>query len=59
MGEIYSWLYNNLELISDKESIQEEAILIIKQGLVDHVIVADPEINLSATFIRLSRIING
>lgn len=59
MGEIYTWLYNNLELISDQEEIQDEAILIIKQGLVDHTIVADPEINLSATFIRLAKLVNG
>jgi replication factor C small subunit len=59
IGEIYSWLYNNLELISDKEEIQDEAILIIKQGLVDHTIVADPEINLSATFIRIAKLVNG
>jgi DNA polymerase III delta prime subunit len=59
LGEIYSWLYNNLELISDKEEIQDEAILIIKQGLVDHTIIADPEINLSATFIRISKLMIG
>jgi replication factor C small subunit len=59
IGEIYGWLYNNLELISDKEELQDEAILIIKQGLVDHTIVADPEINLSATFIRIAKLVNG
>ena len=37
------------------EEKQESAILIIKQGLVDHTLVADPEINLAATLIRLSR----
>ena len=51
---IYRWLYDNLELISDDEKVQEKAILVIKQGLVDHTLVADPEINLAATLIRIA-----
>ena len=43
------------ELKNRDEEKQESAILIIKQGLVDHTLVADPEINLAATLIRLSR----
>ena len=54
MEDIYRWLYDNLDLISDDESIQEKAILVIKQGLVDHALVADPEINLAATLIRIA-----
>lgn len=53
--EIYTWLYNNLEIFGD-ESKQDSAILIIKQGLVDHRLVTDPEINLSATLVKLSRL---
>ena len=52
--DVYKWLYDNIELFGDEEK-QESAILIIKQGLVDHTLVADPEINLAATMIRLSR----
>ena len=52
--DIYKWLYDNIDLFGD-EAKQESAILIIKQGLVDHTLVADPEINLAATLIRLSR----
>jgi len=55
MEEIYRWLYDNVELFGDEEK-QESAILTIKQGLVDHTLVVDPEINLSATLIRLARI---
>jgi len=55
MDEIYRWLYDNIELFSDDEK-QESAILIIKQGLVDHALVVDPEINLAATLIRLGRL---
>ena len=52
--DVYKWLYDNIELFGDEEK-QESAILIIKQGLVDHTLVADPEINLAATMILLAR----
>ncbi len=55
MEEIYRWLYDNIELFGDAEK-QDQAVLIIKQGLVDHTLVVDPEINLVATLIRLSRL---
>ena len=54
MEDVYRWLYNNLDLISGNEAIQDKAILVIKQGLVDHTLVADPEINLAATLIRIA-----
>jgi replication factor C small subunit len=55
MEEIYRWLYDNVEIFGD-EANQNKAILIIKQGLVDHTIIADAEINLSATLIRLGNL---
>jgi replication factor C small subunit len=55
MEEIYRWLYDNIAIFGDEEK-QNKAILIIKQGLVDHTIIADPEINLAATIIKLARI---
>jgi replication factor C small subunit len=55
MEEIYRWLYDNIELFGSDEQ-QDTAVLTIKQGLVDHTLVADPEINLAATLIRLGRI---
>jgi replication factor C small subunit len=55
MEEIFRWLYDNVAIFGD-EPIQEKAILIIKQGLVDHTLVSDPEINLAATLIRLSHL---
>jgi DNA polymerase III delta prime subunit len=55
MEDIYRWLYDNVEIFGD-EARQEKAILTIKQGLVDHSLVMDPEINLAATLIRLSHI---
>jgi hypothetical protein len=53
MEEIYRWLYDNVAIFGD-EPTQNKAILIIKQGLVDHTLVSDPEINLAATLIRLA-----
>lgn len=53
--DVYKWLYENIEIFGN-DSKQEDAILIIKQGLVDHTLVVDPEINLAATLISLSRL---
>jgi len=55
MEEVYRWLYDNLEIFGEDEN-QDRAVLIIKQGLVDHTLVADPEINLAATLIKLGRL---
>lgn len=55
IDEIYRWLYDNIELFGNEEK-QDSAVLIIKQGLVDHALVVDPEINLAATLIRLARL---
>ena len=57
--EIYRWLYDNLEIISKEDELQDKAVLIIKQGLVDHSFVADPEINLASVMIKLARLNNG
>jgi len=59
MEDIFRWLYDNLELISKDDEQQDKAILAIKQGLVDHSFVADPEINLAAVMIKLARIYDG
>lgn len=56
MEEIYRWLYDNVAVFGDDEATQDSAILIIKQGLVDHASVADAEINMAATLIRLGRL---
>lgn len=53
--DIYRWMYTNIELFGKTDHQQEQAILIIKQGLVDHTLVIDTEINLAAVLIRLAR----
>jgi replication factor C small subunit len=55
IGELYTWMYNNITLFGNSEPRQEQAILIIKEGLVNHTLIADTEINLSATLILLAR----
>lgn len=54
-SEVYRWLYDNLDLWSSEEQ-QDAALMIIRTGLVNHALVADPEINLSACLIELSRL---
>ena len=55
MEEVYRWLYDNISIFGD-EVKQDTAVLVIKQGLVDHTLVADPEINLAAVLIKLGRL---
>ncbi len=55
MEEVYRWLYDNVSIFGDEQK-QDQATLIIKQGLVDHTLVVDVEINLAATLIKLARI---
>lgn len=55
MIDVYRWLYDNITIFGD-ESNQDKAVIIIKQGLVDHTICADAEINLSATLIKLAKL---
>lgn len=54
--DIFQFLYRNLDFFGKTADEQDEAVLIIRNGLVKHTQVADPEINLSATLIELSRI---
>ncbi len=54
--EVYTWMYQNLDLFGETEEQKDAALLIIKQGLVDHTLIADPEINLAATLTKLARL---
>ncbi len=53
---LYKWMYTNLDLFGDTDDLKDQAIIIIKQGLIDHTICADSEINLAATLIKLERL---
>lgn len=50
------WAYDNLELWADTDEGKDEAILIIRKALVNHALVADPEINISAMMVELAQI---
>jgi replication factor C small subunit len=54
--ETFQFLYRNLDFFGKTEDQQDEAVLIIRNGLVKHGQVADPEINLSATLIELAQL---
>ena len=56
MDEIFRWMYDNLDMWSKTDEGQDEAILIIRKGLVNHTMCADAEINLSATVVELTQI---
>jgi replication factor C small subunit len=55
MEEVYRWLYDNITIFGE-EAKQDAAILILKQGIVDHTLVVDVEINLAAVLIKLARL---
>jgi replication factor C small subunit len=54
--DIYRWMYDNLDLFGKDDETKDQALLIIKQGLVDHTLIADPEINLAAVLVKLARL---
>lgn len=54
--EIFRWMYDNLDLWGSTPEQQDQAIVIIRNGLVNNNAVADVEINLSATLIELGQI---
>ena len=56
MEEMFRWMYDNLQLWSKTDEGQDKAIVVIRNGLVNHALVADPEINLSATLVELTTI---
>ena len=58
MEEVFRWMYDNLTLWSATPEGQDDAILIIRKGLVNHTSCADAEINLSATMVELSQLGN-
>lgn len=56
IDSVFRWMYDNLDLWSETEEGQDEAIVIIRKGLVYHSQVTDAEINLSATITELTQI---
>ena len=55
-NEVFRFFYENLDIWGDTEDKKDEALLIIRKGIVNHAIVADPEINLAAVMVELTRL---
>ena len=51
--DIYKFMYRNLELWGTTAIQQDQAVIIIRNGMAKSSLCADPEINLSATLIEL------
>jgi DNA polymerase III delta prime subunit len=53
MDAMFRWMYDNLDLWSTNPEQQDQAIMIIRNGLANVPLVADQEINISATLVEL------
>lgn len=53
-NDIFRWMYQNIGLWGDDQDKQDDALIIIRDGLYKHAFMADPEINLSATMAQLA-----
>ena len=54
MEDVFRWMYDNLDLWTKDIHKQDQAIVIIRNGYVNIPMVADQEINLSATLVELA-----
>ena len=57
--DMFRFMYRNLDLWGKDENAQDQALLLIRKGMVNHGLAGDPEINLSATFVELERLYRG
>jgi hypothetical protein len=56
---IYRYFYKNLHIWGTTQEQQDDALLIIARAVVNHSVVADPEINLAAALVELMRVTKG
>jgi replication factor C small subunit len=54
--DIFRWMYDNLELWASDIHKQDQAIIIIRNGMANMPLIADQEINLSATISELCQL---
>ena len=54
--DIYRFLYRNTELWGDSQDAQDQAVILVNKAICNHALVADPEINLAACIIELTRL---
>jgi len=53
--DFYRFLYENLDLFGSDPMTHQTVILGVAEGLKNHALVADPEINLTATLIKITQ----
>jgi DNA polymerase III delta prime subunit len=56
MEDMFRWMYDNIDLFGDNDEKRDAAIIVIRNGLVNNSLVADAEINLSATMVELTQL---
>jgi DNA polymerase III delta prime subunit len=56
MDSMFRWMYDNLDLWSTDTHKQDQAIIIIRNGLINVPLVSDQEINISATLTELCQL---
>jgi replication factor C small subunit len=56
MDSMFTWMYTNLDLWSKDPVKQDQAIIIIRNGLINVPLIADQEINISATLAELAQL---
>ena len=54
--KVFRKMYENLHWFGEDDLKQGRALLAIRNGLVNHALVVDPEINLAATLIEIETI---
>lgn len=54
--DMFRFLYRNLDFWGSTDDQKDTALLVIRQGIINHSLVSDPEINLAATMIELERV---
>lgn len=54
--ELFRWAYDNLDLWGKTQEAKDRAIVAIRDGLVNHGLVSDVEINISAMLVELTSI---
>jgi len=59
IDEFFSFLFRNIELFSTDTMIQNQLIVLIRDGMVKSTMCADTELNLSAVLIEMDNIIKG
>lgn len=58
--DMFKFMYQNIDVWADGDTNKEnQALIIIRDGLVNHTMCADLEINLSATLCELEMVANG